>query len=154
MLNATITRSAGSRSSHSHSKRRFRWDFNQKSIFISRYDCVYISGGDIPIWNKSVGDSEPFPGAEFRFAEQQSGLIVHMAVEFIWLQQPWRLSVIVFLTVKKRWHYFEVDLSVSWFFKFLRASIAITGLYRLREYIHKRDGILLFYFPEFEGNRQ
>ena len=55
-----------------------------------------------------IGDVKPFDGEHRAFTDAQIGHILDMDIQFMRLVQPWRRSIIVFLTDTRRFQFFEI----------------------------------------------
>ena len=55
-----------------------------------------------------IGDVKPFDGMDRPFSDMQVGHVIDMGWELLRWVQPWRSTVLVFLTDTRRWQFFEM----------------------------------------------
>lgn len=84
-----------------------KYDFvsyrNRKPDFVAYR--VEMSG---PYAITLIGDVKPFDGMGRPFSDMQMGHVIDMGWELLRFVQPWRSTLLVFLTDTRRWQFFEL----------------------------------------------
>lgn len=84
--------------------------YNSVSFRNRKPDLVAYQVGSMsgPYAITLIGDAKPFDGEDRHFADMQVGHILDMGMELMRFVQPWRSTLIVFLTNTRRWQFFEI----------------------------------------------